>query len=236
MPIRGEFSFNLFLARVDALYRTDLNGQLESTNEWDSRLPPRFHLMRTAEGPIFRWRADVPDNIVRALSALCDREPPDRAFETLPVHYDQYLEVLASHAPVAKVWSGPAYMSIRDTPPSLVPLNINEGNADLLCHYFKDWLPDVPHRQPFVALIKDGHAVSICASARISPSVHCAGVETHYAYRQKGYASNADAGWACAVRSQNAVPFYSTSWNNLSSQRIAERLGFALAGVDLHVT
>ena len=69
MPIRGEFSPNLFRARVDALYRTDLNGRLESTNEWDRRLPPRFHLMRTAEGPIFRCRADVPDNIVRALSA-----------------------------------------------------------------------------------------------------------------------------------------------------------------------
>jgi hypothetical protein len=236
MPSHGEPSFNLFLARVDALYRTDQNGRLVGTNEWDNRMPPRFHLMRTTEGPIFRCRADVPDNVVRSLATLCDQEPPDRAFETLPVHYAQYLEVLASHAPVAKVWSGPAYMSTRDALPGPVAISINEENSGLLSHCFKDWLPDVPHRQPFMALVEDSHAVSICASARISSMVHCAGVETHPAYRQRGFASNVVAGWARAVRSQNAVPFYSTSWNNLPSQRVAKHLRFTLAGVDLHIT
>ena len=36
MPSRGEFSLNLFKARVDALYQADLNGRMVSTNEWDT--------------------------------------------------------------------------------------------------------------------------------------------------------------------------------------------------------
>lgn len=226
----------LFSKRVDALYRTDANGRLLGTNEWDNRPPPRFHLMRTAAGPVFRCRADLPNDIVRRLEELCSREIPDQASEKLPSQYDRYLELLAGHAPVEKVWTGPAYMAARDVSPNVPATPIDGGNADLLRLRFKDWLPDVPHRQPFMALTKDGHAVSICTSVRISPAVHCAGVETHRDYRRRGLATDVVAGWAHAVRSRGATPFYSTSWENIASQRVAARLGFVLAGVDFHVT
>jgi hypothetical protein len=42
--------------------------------------------------------------------------------------------------------------------------------------------------------------------------------------------------WARAVRAQGATPFYSTSWDNLASQRVADRLGFLPVGVDFHIT
>ena len=87
-----------------------------------------------------------------------------------------------------------------------------------------------------MAIVEDNRAVSICASVRISDTVHCAGVETLVAYRRRGHAVNAVAAWAMAVRSRGATPFYSTSWENHASQRIAARLRLSLVGVDFHVT
>jgi hypothetical protein len=54
------------------------------------------------------------------------------------------------------------------------PITIGDNNAYLLRDGFEDWLPDVPHRHPFMAMIEDDHAVSICASVRISDAIHCA--------------------------------------------------------------
>lgn len=203
---------DLFLKRLDALYCTDPNGRLVCTNEWDWRPAPRF------------------------LGELCRAEPLDQAFENLPVHRDRYLEILAEHAPVEKLWSGPTYRAIRDTSPTAMATLITPENAALLQDGFEDWLPDIPHRQPFLAVVKDGRAVSICASVRISAAVHCAGVETHADHRRSGHAAQAVASWGRAVRSLGATPFYSTSWDNIASQGVARRLGMELAGVDFHVT
>ncbi|WP_043236367.1 hypothetical protein [Bosea sp. LC85] len=227
---------DLFLKRLDALYCTDPNGRLVCTNEWDWRPAPRFHLMRTAQGPIFRCRTDVPEEVVSRLGELCRTEPLDRAFEKQPVHRDRYLEILAEHAAVEKLWSGPSYRAVRDPFPAATATLVTPENAALLQDGFEDWLPDIPHRQPFLAVVKEGRAVSICASVRITAAVHCAGVETHADHRRSGHAAQAVAAWARAVRSLGAAPFYSTSWDNIASQGVARRLDMELAGVDFHVT
>jgi len=74
-----------------------------------------------------------------------------------------------------------------------------------------------PHRRPFMAAVECDHAVSICASVRISDAVHCAGVETRTDHRQKAHAVTPwQVGAAGAI--SHAVPFYSTSWDNVASQ------------------
>ncbi|MEH6675620.1 GNAT family N-acetyltransferase [Phenylobacterium sp.] len=221
--------------RVAALYRTDGDGRLLGSNEWDCRPAPRFHLMRTAAGPILRGRADLPVDLLQRLQALSLEEPPDQAFTRLPAQSDQYLAVLAEHAPVEKIWAGPAFVLPPAQTPGLDVVNIDEGARERLVGRFNDWLEDVAHRRPFVAVIAEGAAAAICASVRISPTVHCAGVETHPDFRRRGYALAAVAGWAQAVRACGATPFYSTSWDNLASQRLAQRLGGQIVGVDFHV-
>lgn len=226
----------LFQQRLEALYQTDADGRLVCTNEWEARPVPRFHLMRTAQGAFFRCQAGLPDEIVRRLEALCRQEPAARFSEPLPVHYEPYLAVLTEHAPIQKLWSGPAYRFLQEVAPQGETTFLTPQNADLLRDRMADWLPDVPHRQPFVAVVKDGAAVSVCASVRITDAVHCAGVETHPDYRHRGYALAAVARWANAVRAQGATPFYSTSWENRASQRIAQHLKTTLTAVDFHVT
>jgi RimJ/RimL family protein N-acetyltransferase len=235
MPLCAQVGRELLEQRLDTLYRTDGAGRLVCSNEWDARPAPRFHLMMTPFGPMLRWRGDVPANLVARLERLSRGEAWDPEARE-PFGRDRYVELLESHAPVERVWAGPAYVWARDVAPSRAPVAINTRNAHRLERTFPDWVADVPHRRPFMAAIEDGEAVAICASVRISDAVHCAGVETHPDHRRRGHAADAVAGWARAVRALGAMPFYSTSWDNLASQAVARRLGFALAAMDFHVT
>jgi len=180
--------------------------------------------------PIFRAISPVASKPSAAgnLQAIC------RA--SYQAHPAKYLELLSSHAPVERVWAGPAFMSTRDLPPSAPPIAISGHNAHLLRDGFDDWMPDVAHRHPFMAVIENDQALSICASVRISDAVHCAGVQTRADHRRRGHAVDAVAGWARAVRSLGAAPFYSTSWDNVASQGVAHRLQLSLVGVDFHLT
>jgi predicted GNAT family acetyltransferase len=115
-------------------------------------------------------------------------------------------------------------------------VDMSEANADLLTGKLAEWLPDIARRHPFVAVAHDAMAVSLCASVRISPAVHCAGVETHPDHRERGHALVAVSAWAHAVRQLGATPFYSTSWDNLASRRVAARLGFQPVASDFHIS
>ena len=187
---------DLALKRVEALYRYDGHGRLTSINEWNGGAAPRFFLMRTVESAICRFRADLPNDIVSRLEALCSREPVGDLPGKLPAHHAKYLELLSSHAPVGRVWAGPVYMSTRDLPPSAPPIAIDDDNAHLLRDGFEDWMPDVPHRRPFsihpvrdaemgvdsapVGVIGGGYAAAFCWRARFqfqgrSSSIRLAG-------------------------------------------------------------
>jgi GNAT superfamily N-acetyltransferase len=220
-------------SRVQALFRHDARGRLIEINQWDGGVAPRFFLMRTAEGAIARFRQDVPDDLAARLTALCARErvsdpPPER-----PACEAEYLDALA---PMERVWAGPAFTFPDDPPVFAATVAIDEANASLLREGFEDWAPDVPHRRPFVAVVEEGRAVSICASVRISRDVHCAGVETLPGCRGRGLGSAGVAAWARAVRDLGATPIYSTSWDNLASRGLARRLDLRLFGVDFHIT
>jgi len=222
--------------RVAALFTHDEQGRIESINQWNGGAAPRFYLGRTPAGTIWHFRTDVPSELVDELQRLCQAEPwPDNPRQP-PLFRDEYVRILSSHAPVERVWSGPAYWLATRPIPGAEPIPIRKENAHLLRDGMEEWLPDVPHRQPFLAIVEDGCAVSVCASVRITDAAHEAGVETLPAYRGQGHAVNAVAGWANAVLDRGAIPFYSTSWDNVASQKVAARLELSMLGVDFHCT
>jgi hypothetical protein len=190
--------------------------------------------MMTRRGALCRFGPGVSDDVVGRLGALAAEERPDQALETAPSARAGYLRLLsATDGPAA--WAGPAYLCSGDAARAADAVAIDERNAHLLAPRFPEWVADVPHRRPFFAVIADGAAASLCASVRISPFVHCAGVETHPDFRRRGFALAAVAAWARAVKALGAAPFYSTSWDNLASQGVARRLGFSLVAADFHV-
>ena len=100
---------------------------------------------------------------------------------------------------------------------------------------FEELVEELPDWQPFLAIVEEGRAVSVCRSVRITPDAHEAGVETLPDFRGKGYAKDVVAGWARLVQSMGALPLYSTSWENTASQAVAKKLHLVPYGADFHV-
>src|SRR5205823_15032849 len=69
-----------------------------------------------------------------------------------------------------------------------------------------------------------------CYCARLSPWAAEAGVETLDAMQGRGYATAAVAAWAAALRQRGLLPLYSTSWENVASQRVSEKVGAVCYG------
>ena len=146
------------------------------------------------------------------------------------------MRLLEKHAPIKSVSNGPAYYFSEDISPSRQPIDVPEDHAMRLRRGFEALIAELADWQPFVALIVDGHAVSVCRSVRITPEAHEAGVETLPDFRGRGYAADVAAAWTSRVRAQGAIPLYSTSWENDASQAVARKLHLACYGADFSIS
>ena len=231
-------NIELMKIQVEVLFTRDENGCLQRINEpaGDVTPAPRFFFGYTNEGSICRFRQDLPDNIVTQLKEVAAIEPMPMNSLKIPSVHGQFKEILQSHAPIERVWVGPAYRFPEQIapPPNVVRLSCT--NAGLLKGDFAEMVSELNSYQPYLAIVEDSQAVSICRSVRSSSRAHEAGVDTLIGYRRRGYATSVVAAWALAVRALNRIPLYSTSWDNTASQGVARRLGLVQYGVDYHVT
>lgn len=212
---------------VRALFVHDDRGRIVTRNALDGGPAPRFFLGRTPDGNRWRVRDDVPDDLAAGLEALSAEEPVAADLREPPRHDVRYRDLLAGHAPVDEVWAGPAYRFPATLPPAAVTVvRLTRENAGILRGSgLEPWVEDIGHGEPLVALVRDGRAVSVCGSVRVTREAHEAGVETSAAARGRGYAGAVVNAWAHAVRNAGAEPLYSTSWENTASQDVAGKLG-----------
>jgi hypothetical protein len=224
----------LMTLHLNTLYLLDPDGRLRCVNEVGEPPPPRFHMGRTRHGNLWRFRHDLPNEVVATLDRLCRSEPPATDFTSPPRNHAEIRTVLQDHAPIAGEFRGPAYWVAEDTQPAAHVVLISEANAGLLGESFA-WLHPLlrePDLGPVAATVVQGQAVSLCFCSRRPNQATEAGVETLPAFRGQGYATAAVARWAAAVRGQGIVPLYSTSWENLASQSIARKLRMVCYGED----
>jgi hypothetical protein len=227
----------LMAIHVRALFTHDARSRLLFVNEPGGGAPaPRLFFGRTRAGNLWRFRADLPEILVEELEALCVDEPVGMELHSAPRHVEAYVRLLETHAPVHKQWMGPAYHFTEHLEPSRPLLAITETNAEMLRGGFEDLVSELPDWQPFLAVVEERRAVSVCRSVRITPEAHEPGVETLRDFRGKGYAKDVVAGWARLVQSMGAVPLYSTSRENTASQALARKLRLVQYGADFHVT
>lgn len=228
----------LMKIQAEALFTQDENRRLRHINEpiGDRKSAPRFFIGYTNEGSICRFRHDLPDNVVAQLKEVAAAEPMPMNSQKIPRNRRQFEAILQSHAPIERVWVGPAYRFPEHITPPTNIVQLSRENVGLLKGDFAEMVPELNSSQPYSAIIEDSQAVAICRSVRVSPRAHEAGVNTLIGYRRRGYATAVVAAWALAVRALNRIPLYSTSWDNLASQSVARRLGLVQYGVDYHVT
>jgi RimJ/RimL family protein N-acetyltransferase len=228
-------ALDLLRMQIDALYLHDVDGRLTGINEPDSdEAVPRFFLGRTALGNLWRIGASVPADLAAALERLAADEPPlsDRQ---PPRHHAEYTELLRQQNAEIEVYSGPAYI-LPDLDPSASAVTITAHNASVLEANYPYTLSVLEARTPVAAILVDGAAVAACYSARNTEHAAEAGVHTGEAYRGRGYAEEVVRAWAAAVRASGRVPLYSTSWDNIASQRVAAKLGAVQYAEDFSIT
>jgi len=230
----------LLTLQADALYTHDPYGRMREVNEPGGARAPRFFFGRTREGHLWRCRDDVAQETVRALERLAADEPVRDDLRAEPRHLPGFLAALRAEAgSTSSDWrySGPAYRFPDALPPAAATVaRITRTDLPLLRRM--NWDLDRTAREferyePFMAVIEDGAAVSLCHSARLTARAAEAGVETLEAYRGRGYASIVAVGWAHAIQATDRIPLYSTSWDNLASQAVARRLRLIHYGTDV---
>jgi hypothetical protein len=227
----------LMALHVRALFRTDDQDRLLSTNEPDPpSAPPRLYLGRTTAGNIWRLSHDLPDDLDRDLAALLRTEPPATDLTQPPRCLEALQDALARQTTVTTVSVGPAWRFPEHLPqPHHDAIQITPDNDAVVRATFPGLATDLHESQPCLAIVADGHLASICFSSRNTPEAAEAGLETIAAFRGHGYATSVAAAWARAVHAEDRIPLYSTSWDNLASRAVARKLGLILYGTDLSI-
>jgi RimJ/RimL family protein N-acetyltransferase len=224
---------------VRALFTHNAESRLLFVNEPESanEPAPRLFLGRTQMGNLWRFRSDLSMELCEELTSLCASEPSvNLESEEPPRHLETLVRLLESDAPAQEILGGPAYWFTGYRAPSKPLLVVTEDNPYVLRGGFKKLIEELPAWQPFIALVEQNQAVSVCRSVRITPEAHEAGVETLPAFRGKGYAKEVTAEWARLVRAMGALPLYSTSWENTASQAVARKLELKCYGTEFHIT
>jgi hypothetical protein len=215
------------------LFQYDTNGRILGSNEPNGTFGPRLFLGRTKDGHVARFGATVPEEVVRQLTEIVEREPRGGELSADLTEMAAIRDALAQHAPISREAGGPAY---RFPESIVVPSNVvqlTDANRDLTRETFRWLYDDLAGHAPGFAVVADGVAVSVCYSSRIGQAAAEAGVDTLPDYRGRGYAGAVTAGWAAAIRASGRIPLYSTGWDNLASQAVARRLGLIVYGADM---
>lgn len=212
--------------QLQTLFVLDGEGRITSQREPDASRGPLFMIVRSATSCAWAVRADVPQKLADELGRLARAEPPAPDLRAAPVHADRYLSLVGG-----RISSGPAF-----TFPATIAQpgeTVLVEDERLLERNFRGWVPGeiAAGRSPVLAVLEDGHPVSICFCARRSNIAAEAGLETAEGFRGRGYGPRVAAAWALAVRASGRIPLYSTSWSNRASLAVARKLGLvAYAG------
>ncbi len=221
----------------------DALGRLVRVRKPDGGTAPWLVLATSRESCIAAVRSDVPHEVAAGLSAAAAQASPSSADE------DEIVErcgrLLEETLGRVSLSSGPSYL----IPPSVTfisdavseaRLHLSDGNdIGALRDASPDgggWSPD-EWRQllegtlgPWAIATIDREVAAICHSARLALRGAEAGVWTHERFRGRGLAAAVTAAWASLLAPTGRLLFYSTSADNLSSQRVAARLNLRQIG------
>ena len=226
---------------VHSIFRFDATGRFDGMHDWVPHDLPLVHIgfSTDSDDPTVSFARSVHNDdqwnaLVRGLRAKHAPPSDETSFEGWREQIVRAAEDTGLTIDQAAVTGGPAYVA----DPSAIPVEAPAGttlvtahNAHVLERFHPDWLADVAHQQPIAVALLGEHAVAVCSSAR-KPAPrqgidigYQAGVETSPNVRRRGYATRAVKAWCRAVQASGFKPVYSTSWDNLASQRVPRGCG-----------
>jgi hypothetical protein len=233
-------------ARLATLFTLDGQGRLVAGRD-PADAPPRLFVQRSALALDIRLRHDLDPALAAQVMTLLDGEPPapppGPPLRALPA----LRQLFGEDAPQG---GGPVYPLPHDHEfplPLGAVISSGEPSGDpWLQHWRLHGLPAEVDAlgftgvddvwPPWRMILVGGEVAAICQSARFTDAGCEAGVITAPRFRGRGLAAAVTAAWSAHPALKGRPLFYSTSAGNLSSQRVAARLGLAHRAQDFRFT
>jgi hypothetical protein len=220
---------------IEALFTLNSQSKLVTINEpWDkTKDAPRLYLGKTFDGSvIYKFRYDIPSEILKKLEEYLSEEILPN--ENNGIRYtNEYLKILESKNYFEEIcyFYKETINPIKNNCIKITIGNINDFESNGF-----EWLNDeITYCQPCYGIIEKDKIISICRSVRITERAHEAGIETAGEYRGKGLAVTALINWADDIQRNGYIPLYSTSKENKSSQRVAEKTLLNKFGIGISI-
>jgi len=222
----------LLRVEIETLWATDARGRIEGRD---------LLIGSTALGNTVAVGSAVADDVAAVLVAAVDAAPPPHDLTLPPTVLEQCRQLLAdSLGPVELTRSsGPGYL-IPETiafEATVALVRSDAGEVESLrAANPGNWEPDEwahlleGRLGPWVMAVRDGQVISICHTARRRALGAEAGVWSRPEFRGQGHAAAVTAAWAALMRPTGRHLFYSVARTNVSSQRVAARLGLRPIG------
>jgi RimJ/RimL family protein N-acetyltransferase len=236
---------------METLWATDPRGRLvlDKGPGWQGRKAPHLVIAVSNDGQISAIGSEVPDELALELLAAVAGEPTSPP-ATPPASIARCQELLKDGLGPVELRGGPAYVIAADTAfKSTAEIFRSDGKtAEALrtrvpqrggWSLAEELRTRVPQRSwslddwqllldgsfgPWAVATISGQVIAMCHSARLTDRGAEAGVWTDPDFRGQGHAAAVTAAWASLLASSGRHLFYSTSADNLSSQRVAARL------------
>jgi hypothetical protein len=202
---------------------------------------PDLVIASSAVGNLAALGEAVPDELAAALANIVSSAPPSSDMRSPPTVLAECRQLLEARLGPMELRpsSGPSYLIpetvefrsqaplVRSDAGDLTTLRAaNPGNWGV-----QEWDQLLDGQLgPWVMLTHAGEVISICHTPASSPRGAEAGTWTRADFRGRGHAAAATAAWAALMRPSGRLLFYSTSRTNVSSQRVAARLGLRPIG------
>ena len=242
---------DLDLLRVQyrTLFLTTESGRIVRENDPDHSSGPRFWLGGCATGNLAGLRMDVPASIADEIMALVATEPIFLERGSRPRHLARYLELLSQKGAAPRQSFLMNYQLPNDLEFERRPVLIHSENEEsrrlldfFTTHGIPDDLQELGFRdvsefwEPWCFALHESRIASVAIAARLSETGAELGISTVRTLRGRGFAAAAAAGWSRLKSLRSRVLFYSTHRTNVSSQRVAERLGLRYLGASLRLS
>ena len=209
----------------------------------EGKAGPRLSLCRSGAGNVVWLRHDVDAEMAREIETIVGKEPILDEPKAPPVYLAEYARILGAAAPTEPEPGGPIYTFpdrvAFEHPAELIRSDTPDGDR-LVAGLVENGMPEALSSLGFVdvgefwepwCVALDGEAIASIAFTVAMTDVSAeVGVTSMVAHRGRGFAAAATSGWASHPRLHGRTLFYSTSWSNVSSQRVTDRLGLRFIG------
>lgn len=230
-----------------ATFSLDGEGRILRENDPDGSPGPRLFVAGGRDGNLALLRRDIPDDTARAVHALVAAAPAWVDAYEPPPSLPAIAERLGQDAPVTSIEVSLIYALPPLEPPGNVKIvrSDSETGVRLLERLRREGLPEHLVAAGFVSLDdfwapwcvaeEAGEIAAIAFAARMGASGAEVGVYAFPGFRGRGLAAAVTAAWSGLPQLAERTLFYSTLISNLSSQRVAARLGLPRIGASLRI-